>query len=222
MSFHRVFVTCLASVLVLTVLAATAGADGGGLDLATLMRRMAASSGVVARFREQKEMALLAVPLESSGVLYFAPPGRLARFTQQPSYSSLIIDGEELRFRESEGGEEFDLSGNPMARIFVDNFIVLFNGDLDALKDLYDTRLEGTPEAWTLELAPRRAPLDRVMEAITLHGGETGIERMVMLAKDGDRTTTRLESVDSNHGFSEAELVRLFTERLPLEPAAQQ
>jgi hypothetical protein len=210
--------TCLAA-LALTLLPVRAGADSGSLDLALLMREMAASSGVVARFEEQKQLALLAVPLESRGVLYFAPPGRLARFTQEPSYSSLIIDGEELRFREGEGAEEFDLSGNPMARIFVDNFIVLFNGDLDGLQSLYDTHLSGVREAWTLELSPKRPPLSRFMETITLHGGRTGIERMVMLAKDGDVTTTRLEGVDSSYAFSEAELSRLFGERLPLASA---
>lgn len=222
MRFSSALRTGLASVVALASLQADARADAGDgpLELASLMRRMAASSGVVARFHEQKELALLALPLKSSGVLYFAPPGRLARFTEEPSYSSLIIDGDELRLREGEGSEEFDLSGNPMARVFVDNFIVLFSGNLDRLQALYDTKLRGVREAWTLELAPKQPPLSRVMEVITLHGGEHGIEQMVMLAVDGDRTTTRLESVDPDHGFTEAELKRLFSDRLPLSPAA--
>ena len=206
--------------LAVLLIAEPGRADAPPFELGELMRRMAASSGVVARFQEQKELALLAVPLESSGVLYFAPPGRLARFTLQPSYSSLIIDGEELRFREGQDSQEFDLSGNPMARIFVDNFIVLFNGDLEGLQRLYDTQLRGGPAAWTLELVPRRAPLNRVMRTITLNGGEQGIREMVMLAKDGDLTTTRLESVDADRSFSEAELLRLFSERVPLAAAA--
>jgi outer membrane lipoprotein-sorting protein len=107
-----------------------------------------------------------------------------------------------------------------MARVFVDNFIVLFNGDLDGLQQRYRTSLTGTAESWALELTPRKPPLSRVIERITLRGSGHGIRTMVMLGVDGDLTTTTLESVDTNHRFSDAELETFFSRGVPHSPAA--
>jgi hypothetical protein len=65
--------------LALWVAAAPASAQQAdqapALTLVELMRRMATTSGVEARFRERKELALLAAPLVTHGALYFVPPG---------------------------------------------------------------------------------------------------------------------------------------------------
>ena len=163
-------------------------------SLAELMEGMASTSGVIAEFREQKQIALLEQPLESSGTLYFVPPNRLVRFTLKPEPSALIIDGDKLRFRQGDRAE-FDLSGSPMARIFIDNFIVLFNGDLRKLQNLYRTNFSANGEDWTLILEPRKSPLRGLVREIALRGDRTGIREMVMENRDGDRTSTTLDVV---------------------------
>ena len=45
-----------------------AAQESPALELDELMERMATARGVAARFRERKEIALLAVPLETRGV----------------------------------------------------------------------------------------------------------------------------------------------------------
>ncbi len=192
------------------LLAATPPSPGAELEVEELLRGMAATRGVVAEFVEKKELALLAVPLESRGTLYFAPPDRLARFTTHPAETELRIDGEELHFRDASGGEEIDLSTSPLARAFVENLVAIFRGDAERLRERYELALSGDAAAWELALVPRRAPLDRFVAGIFLRGDAGGMREMELRERDGDRTLTRFSAVDRDHAFSAAELARLF------------
>ena len=182
--------------------------DPAGVE--ELLRRMAATRGVVAGFVERKELALLAAPLESRGTLYFAPPDRLARFTTSPAETELRIEGEELHFRDASGREELDLSASPLARAFVENFVAIFRGDVDRLRERYELALSHDGESWDLALTPRGAPLDRFVAGIRLRGNAGGMREMELRERDGDRTSTRFDAVDLDHAFSEAELAGLF------------
>ncbi len=53
------------------------------MTLDQLLARFAGMSGLSAKFREEKRMALLAAPLVNEGILYFAPKGRLAAHPQK-------------------------------------------------------------------------------------------------------------------------------------------
>jgi hypothetical protein len=182
------------------------------LGLEELMRRMAGTPGVVARFVETKQLALLELPLESRGTLYFVPPQRLARRTSSPGVSTLIIDGGRLTFRDQAGGEEIDLAASPVVRVLVENFIVLFNGDLVELRKRYRTSFEADDSSWVLLLTPRGAPLNRFVESVTMRGDVSGgMREMVMVEKGGDRTTTRFDQVDIDHVFDQRELAEVFS-----------
>jgi hypothetical protein len=188
-------------------------------QLVSLLNRMAASAGVEANFEESKELSLLAAPLESRGVIYFTPPGRFARFTLSPGFTALVVDGEEIRMREGRDGETIDLSGNPIARVFVDNIVVLWSGDREKLERHYTAEFRGTLEAWELRLSPRREPLSRAIEAITLRGDSEAVREMHVTEKDGDRTVTRFETLSSDRVFTPAETRRVFVDGEPLANA---
>jgi len=211
MRFNAVWSTSLATALLALSVHAEPPREGGALSLSALMDGMATTSGVIASFHEQKQIALLARPLESSGVLYFVPPDRLARFTLEPEASALIIDGGKLRFQQGDR-TQFDLSQSPMARVFIDNFIVLFNGDLPKLEQLYRTDFSADGESWSLKLEPRGSELRRVVEQIALRGDRRGIREMVMRSRDGDRTTTALDVIASDYAFTSEQLQALFVE----------
>jgi outer membrane lipoprotein-sorting protein len=186
--------------------------------LEALMRGMAGASGVEARFREQKQLALLSEPIESRGTLYFVPPNRLCRETLEPSASRLVIDGDRVTFRDAAGGgQAVDLSASPIAREYVANFVVLFGGDLDALRKRYEPHFRADANGWTLELVPRAARLREFITRVTLSGRGRALERMEMVEAGGDRTTTWFEAVRSDRVFSDAELARIFSE--PSAPA---
>jgi len=206
--------------LLSAVFASTALAnDPAPPSLAELLDRMASSAGVEAYFTENKELSLLAAPLESRGVIYFTPPGRFARFTLRPGFAALVVDGDEIRMREGRDGEDIDLSGNPVARVFVDNIVVLWSGDREKLERHYTPVFSGTPAAWELRLTPRREPLSRAIEAITLRGDSVAVREMQVSEKDGDQTVTRFETLSSDRSFTPAEIERIFVDGEPLAGA---
>lgn len=193
--------------------------------LESLMRGMASTSGVVAHFREVKELGLLSAPLETRGILHFVPPDRLARQTLEPSRSRLVIDGERVAYRDEAGDEVADLSSSPLAQEFVKSFIVLFNGDLETLRERYEPELRvaaggEAPARWTLVLRPRHRPLADVIEHITLEGRGRVLERIALRETDGDRSITTFEDVEVDRRFDPDELERIFRfpENAPAAP----
>jgi hypothetical protein len=187
-------------------------------ELAAILARMAKARGVETAFSERKEVALLAAPLETRGVIYFVPPDRFARFTSSPEWSALLVTGDAVRLREGADAQATDLGGSPVARAFVENFVALWSGDRERLEGIYAPELRGTPDAWELRLAPRRAPLADAIAAITLRGDRDAMSELVVEERDGDRTTTRFGPTRSDRAFTPEELHRIFTAGLPLEP----
>jgi outer membrane lipoprotein-sorting protein len=194
----------------LLLLAATAAADPAPATLEALMAGMARARGVVAEFRETKELALLSAPLESRGVLYFEPPDRMLRRTLEPARSDLLVNGKRVAFEDAAGAAPVDLSSDPSAREFVDNFTTIFRGDLDALRRRYDARFESDASGWRLVLEPKDPLLRRFVASLTLSGAGESMREMVLVERDGDRTTTRFDRVETDHVFTPEESAALF------------
>jgi hypothetical protein len=187
-----------------------ATAPTGEPTLHSLMSGMASARGVVAEFREVKQLRLLRSPLESRGRLDFIPPDRLVRRTREPAEATLWIDGDRVRFQDAAGAEPTDLSGDPSARHFVDNFVVIFSGNLAELQRRYETEFTAAAPRWSLVLVPRDPLVQRFVASISLRGEGERLYEMVLLENDGDRTTTTFESVDNDHLHSPEELRELF------------
>ena len=180
----------------------------GAADLEELMRGMAESRGVVADFREVKEIAVLTEPLETRGRLYFVPPDRMLRESHAPVESRLVVDGDRVRMEQP--GRVLDLSESAMARGFVENFVVLWSGDLEALRERYRVGFDADASGWELTLTPRDATLGRVIETISLRGSSETLREIETREVDGDRTLMILETVDRDHVFGTDELEKLF------------
>jgi outer membrane lipoprotein-sorting protein len=181
-------------------------------DVATVMRHFAASRGVEAAFREEKTLPLLAEPLVSEGVLYYAPPGRLARFTTAPESASLLVDGDRLRIEDGLGVEEIDLASHAGARQFVDQLLVLFRGDSEALLRDYAVSLAADAGGWSLLLAPKSRVMRALIEEIALSGRGRVLDEMVVRGSQGEVTRTTYSRIDADRPFSADELASLFPE----------
>ena len=175
-----------------------------------VMAGMASARGVVARFEETKEVALLRTPLSSRGVLHFVPPDRMVRRTLEPVASELVIDGDRMWYRDGARSEPTDLSGEPAALHFAANFVVLFGGDLEALEERYETRFEAEGSDWSLHLVPRDGAVRRFVAELALRGDGRVMRELAVLEADGDRTITRFLEVDADHEHSPEELRELF------------
>jgi hypothetical protein len=187
------------------------------MTLDQLLARFAAMSGLSAKFREEKRMALLAAPLVNEGTLYFAPKGRLARHITAPAPATVLIDEGSLRYADAGGSETLTLDQNPVLRLFVDSFVKIFAGDREALARMYMMELVGLPAAadgvprWSLRLRPRVAPMTQVIERIDIEGHEVVLETMRIVEIGGDETITTFTEVDAARRFTDQELAALFS-----------
>lgn len=206
-SSRRAFAATLAA-LGLAVAAAAEDADTPGLE--TLMGHFAASRGVEAAFREEKRLPLLTAPLLSEGVLYYAPPGRLARLTTTPETTSLLVDGDRLRIEDGLGVEELDLASHREARQFIDQLMLLFRGDLAALERDYEASFEGEGEAWSLRLVPRSRSVRQLIREISLAGRGPRLDEMVVSGAEGEVTRTTYTRILVDRPFRAEELARIF------------
>ncbi len=183
-------------------------AEAPAEGLVELMRGMASSRGVVANFREFKRIAVLREPIETQGRLYFVPPGRMRRELYVPVQSRMIIDGGRVRMEQD--GAVRDLSDSPIARAFVENFVVLWSGDLRALEERYQVSFEATGSDWEMTLIPRDRNMRRAIDRIVLRGSSESLREIETREVDGDLTLTTLQDVEPDRVFDDAEIRRLF------------
>jgi len=191
---------------------ATAGTRSD--DLATLLARFAKSPGIFARFREEKHIAMLQAPLVNEGTIHFAPPGRLARHTTRPIASSLLIADNHVQFSDGTTGDSVDLGTNPVARAFVESFVMLLAGDRAGLERYFSLRFSpgggGHGNGWRLSLTPRTSPMNKVIKEMSLAGEGLVVRNLEVRESNGDWTRTTFTEVDVDHRYSPAEQAQVF------------
>lgn len=183
-----------------------------------LMQSLAQSGGVRARFRETKHLALLQDPLQTEGVVTFAPPDRLARETTRPGRSRVVVVGTRVAIRDETGETVVALDANDPARHFVENLAVLLRGDLEALRARYEVEFRADASGWHLDLTPRSRVLRRLVKTLRAEGQGPELQRMELLETSGDATLTVFHDVQTGLDFDSAERARLFSIGAPAAP----
>jgi hypothetical protein len=182
-------------------------------DLAELLASFAALPGLEVSFEEEKHLALLALPLESAGKLYFLPPGWLAREVTAPEPALIRITPTELGITDRDGTSTLDLRQNEGLRVFVTSLVMLFAGDRPGLERAFTLAYEPAPEdaaRWTLTLVPRAKPLTDMLTSLTIRGADRGVKAIELREPNGDRTVTTVVSADPRRRFGPEEKERLF------------
>ena len=187
-------------------------------DLADLFTQFRAMRGMSASYAEEKHLSLLAVPLTSSGRLHYMTDadgthGRLVRVVEKPEPSKLSVTEQELRVTDKRGTQVIDLRQSDRVRLFVTSLMQVFRGDHKSLRHHYDVRYAPDPQqprAWRLDLTPKRAPLDKILAKLALHGEGPAVTRIVLLEPSGDRTVTKVVKVDPARTFSAQEQLEIF------------
>lgn len=184
----------------------------GGSQLESLLAEFARMPGLAARFREEKHMELLHEPLVSRGMIYFARPGRLARYTEEPARSTLLVEGRKLSYAASGVQRTLDIDAHPMLAAFVRGLRLILEGDLRGLRDVFVMRLDdvGHDGAWELVLEPRHDALKRSVKMLRVSGRGRSISELRILERAGDATHIVFSAVDSNRRFTTREITEFF------------
>jgi outer membrane lipoprotein-sorting protein len=181
------------------------------LELSEVLARLARTDALSAHFHEDKRMALLAAPLRSEGTLYYEKPRLLARHTEKPRRTSLLLQGETLSFGEPEHTESIELSAQPALRVLVDTFVSVLAGDLAALTRVADLTIEALPEhGFRIRVTPKDQRVLRLVRSMSFEGQGALLTRMELLDANGDTTLTTFSDVALRKPFSAAERARFF------------
>ena len=74
-----------------------------------------------------------------------------------------------------------DLGTNPVARLFVDSFVMLLSGNRAGLEKMFKMQLTPKPgpgNEWRLLLTPRVAPMDKMIKELELRGRGLNLEEL--------------------------------------------
>jgi len=192
------------------LLAPAAGAQGAQTSLDALLAKLAKVEGLSARFREEKRLSLVAVPLVSEGTIHYQKPRKLARHTLKPSPSSVLLTGDVVRFADASRSETIGLDTQPALRMLIDTFVGVLAGDKAALARFSELSLEERGAGgWRIKLVPKDPKLLRIVRTLAFEGKDTELSAMELVDGHGDLTRTtfsdvrfgRLSAADEKRAF---------------------
>lgn len=158
------------------------------------MAAMAAVPERRARFREERRLAALDVPLVSTGFLYYRRPDFVEKVTERPRRERLVVQGEAVEVEtEAEGVRRFPLDQAPEFRVLVAAIRAPLAGDLATLEAAFVTRLAGTLADWRLDLAPRAERVQRMLRQVRLRGAGAEVLATLTVQGNGDEFALLIE-----------------------------
>jgi outer membrane lipoprotein-sorting protein len=185
--------------------------DPAPTELVALMERFAESGGVRARFRELRHLSILIDPIETTGMLYFAPPDRLARHATWPGRSSVVVGAGRVSLGDEAGQRVFDFNTSEVAQALVGHLMIVFRGDLESLKAQYSISFDSDGENWTLDLEPRSRVLRGIIDRIRFTGRSRELSAMETRESNGDRTIMRFSEIEIGLSWEQGDLDRIFS-----------
>jgi hypothetical protein len=189
---------------------ADASAPAPLTSLDGLFATMARSPGLLARFHEEKSIALLVQPLRSDGTLHFDKKRGLARHTLSPKKQSVLRSGSTLTLWDGAKVETVPLQSSAPLRALAEAFSLLLAADRAGLEKSFSLGFHADGKAWRLSLVPTNADLLKIVLAIDLAGEDRTPRTLTVHEASGDVGTTTLLDVDLDKQYTEREAAAVF------------
>jgi outer membrane lipoprotein-sorting protein len=183
-----------------------------------LFTRLATLTGLEATFVEVKKLALLKMPLQSEGTLYYMRPGYLLREVTKPKVTRVLITPDKLELKDEQNARQIDLRSRPDVKLFVESFTKVLAGDEATLSQGFNIQFAPRPatattpahNVWKLTLTPKSSPLDKLVTKVVLSGKGYAVERIDVFETKGDSSETTLRVTKVGRVFTAAEKQSLF------------
>ena len=214
---RRPFLFAILPMLAAFVLALPATTHAAPSPLDVLFATVAKSPGLVARFHEEKQIALLVAPLKSDGTVHFDRAKGLARHTLTPSKRSILLAGGTLTIWDGTKAETIALSSQPGLRAFAEAFTMFLAADRAGLEKTFKLDFTGDPQAsWKLKLVPLSPQLKKMVTEMEVAGQGIVLSTLRVVEASGDIGVTTFSDVDTSKQYTPAEAAATF--RAPPAP----
>jgi Outer membrane lipoprotein carrier protein LolA-like len=162
-------------------------------------------------FHDQKHIALLARPLQSSGVITFDRDRGIVRSTTAPHAEKAVLTRTALRIQRGDRVEDLPLDKSKDLQAFALIFPTLLRGERPAIERSFDLALYGRADAWwALELTPRSDSLRALVRRVVVFGRAGELAALQIVEASGDTTDTRLSDLHKNGDVPDAEIAAAF------------
>lgn len=166
---------------------------------------------VRADFTEEKKIKVLKRPLHSTGQLVFSGKLGLYRSLKDPFVQELLVTPRGIAQRDETGKvEKIEVDKQPLAKGFIDAFLLVFSGDDKALSADFDLYFEGDQSAWSMGFVPRKKPLSTFIASMVVGGKQGAFETLLVNEVNGDKTTTKFSNVVTDKELAPEEQKRWF------------
>jgi Outer membrane lipoprotein carrier protein LolA-like len=145
-------------------------------------------------FIEQKFIATLDRPIESSGELRFDAPDHLEQRTLKPRPETLILDSGTLTVDRGKTHRSMDMHAFPQVEPLVESIRATLAGDRAALERLFHLEFTGSAARWTLTLVPLESKVKQLVAQVKIDGVHDQLIKVEIRQTDGDRSLMTLRS----------------------------
>ncbi|HXA48244.1 MAG TPA: LolA-related protein [Burkholderiaceae bacterium] len=165
-------------------------------DLSQLMAGLAQVQSHESRFTETKTIALLKNPIESSGVLRYRRPDHVEKQVLQPKDESIIVDGQQLLWKDGASGKTRTLSlqSNAVLAALVESIRATLAGDLPALQHFFAVKLDGASSHWTLSLTPLDKAMQGKVQTVRIEGSVNHVTLIDVTETGGDHSVMQIQN----------------------------
>ena len=163
-------------------------------DLDTVMGLLALHRHGRAEFIEQKFLAMVKRPIESSGELRYDAPDRLEKRTLEPRPEDLLLEGGVLTVERRGRRQQLDLQRYPQIKPFVESIRATLAGDRPALERIFEVKFAGDVPRWTLILVPLEPKMTRAVREVRIDGARDQLLHVEIRQADGDRSLLTLRT----------------------------
>ena len=172
--------------------------------LAQLKSASQAAKSIQADFKEEKYLAVLKNPEQSSGLFCYKKDDRMRWEQQKPSKYVILINGDKLRVQEA-GKEKNVASAGRMAAQLKDLLMGLVNGDFQQNKAFSHSCFESADQ-YQITLTPENKRLKKIYSKINLVFSKTTfrLKELTFLEKGGDKSVMTFTNERLNESIDES------------------
>ncbi len=155
-----------------------------------LLQSIAKNRQTEVRFKETSFSHLLTKPLKSQGILRFTPPATLEKHVTVPQDERYLVEGDKIlvESKARRMSKTLSLQDYPILQAFVEAFRSTLGNDVHTLRRFYRVTLDGSPSQWVMTLQPLNEAMREMVELIRFSGEGEQVERITILARDGDES----------------------------------
>ncbi|MBZ5875923.1 LolA family protein [Chromohalobacter israelensis] len=168
------------------LLLASVSLSAHAFDRQDLQAQLERTTAIEGRFTQTRFLADVDTELQSRGRFAYVRDKKVVWQLETPVEDTLVLTP--ANAEDATPGEGAGDAGREQVAALL---LRLLGGDWSALEERFTQTLDGTRDAWRVQLTPRDAELAARIAEIRLAGGRH-VERLVMETADGDRLRIEL------------------------------